>query len=199
VSVVLLVELCAFPALFGAALDVATLPLFDGDVEARWALHQAYPLLSTVVHWAIGLAFMYSFATSLAWLRRTLRPGLLWMIRNPDDPNFDPMREIVARSMARHARRLCVSLLIYGSVLLSFSSLPTTLLQRLGLVPLRLVLIASDNNNNNNNADGGGVGASALPTSQQNAISGLAYHASDHVLLIHGAFVPTDIIHCASS
>jgi hypothetical protein len=81
---------------------------------------------------------MFGFATSITWLRRTLRPGMLWMLVNPDDPNYDPVNEIVSRSLARHARRLVASVVLYLCVLLSVSLLPALLLTHTGVAPLRV-------------------------------------------------------------
>lgn len=60
---------------------------------------------------------MFSFAWFVSWIREILRPGVLWFFRNPNDPDFDPLKEMVELPSLRHARRLFLSVLLYGFVI----------------------------------------------------------------------------------
>lgn len=47
------------------------------------------------IHWSIGFAYMIFFASFVGWVREVVRPGVLWFFRDPSDPNFNPLKDIV--------------------------------------------------------------------------------------------------------
>lgn len=144
VTLVLVIELAVFPFALGYATEMALLPVTDETWAERAALHAAWPIMSLLSRWVVGIAYMYSFAASITNVRRVLRPGVLWFIRNPDDPRFDPVSEIVSRSVARHTRRLFASFLVYLVVLLSLTALPVALLRLANQMPLQTLTASGD-------------------------------------------------------
>jgi E3 ubiquitin-protein ligase DOA10 len=38
---------------------------------------------------------MILFASFVGWVREVVRPGVLWFFRDPSDPNFNPLKDIV--------------------------------------------------------------------------------------------------------
>jgi E3 ubiquitin-protein ligase MARCH6 len=69
-----------------------------------------------------------------------LRPGVLSFLRDPADPNYNPFRDLVEEPLHRHLRRVALSLLIYGVlvVLLVFIPIRLALACRPALFPLNL-------------------------------------------------------------
>lgn len=59
----------------------------------------------------------YQFAVLLAAFRTCLRSGALWFIKDPQDQNFHPIREILDRPALVHIRKLIVSGFMYGFVI----------------------------------------------------------------------------------
>ena len=54
------------------------------------------------------MTYMFYFASFVGLLRTLLRPGVLWFLRNPSDPTFNPINEMVcrrARDRSRQGRR----------------------------------------------------------------------------------------------
>ena len=49
---------------------------------------------SVFIHWLIGMVYVFYFATSVYLLREVLRPGVLWFLRNLNDPDFNPIQEV---------------------------------------------------------------------------------------------------------
>jgi E3 ubiquitin-protein ligase MARCH6 len=68
---------------------------------------------------------MYQFTSFVFVLRELMRPGVFWFLRNPHDPNFNPLREMIEFPMTRHFRRFFFSALMYGIVAFTIAGLPT--------------------------------------------------------------------------
>ena len=46
------------------------------------------------IHWLVGMVYVFYFASFILLLREVLRPGVLWFLRNLNDPNFNPVQEV---------------------------------------------------------------------------------------------------------
>lgn len=104
---------------------------------------------------------MYSFATFISIVRKGIRKGVLWFIRDPTDPDVgcarcggkeicsnadsltspqtNPLREILETPAFSQAKKITRSLLVYGGIVLtSFGTLPWACRWLgLGILPLR--------------------------------------------------------------
>ncbi|KAJ2808802.1 hypothetical protein H4R20_000622 [Coemansia guatemalensis] len=114
------IELMLFPVLCGYCLDVSLMPLLSSAslwsryvalVEQRW--------VSLFTHWLLGMLFMVHFARLVLHCRQVMRPGLLWFIRDPNDPEFNPMREILEDHMLPQQYNIARSALMYCGIILS--------------------------------------------------------------------------------
>ena len=72
-------------------------------------------------------------------LCQELDPGVLWFLRNPNDPAFQPVREMVELSVMQHVRRIALSAIMYGCLILFFVYLPVRMSCSGGIFPLRMV------------------------------------------------------------
>ena len=63
------------------------------------------PWASVFIHWLIGMVYVFYFASFVILLREVLRPGVLWFLRNLNDPDFNPIQEMIHLSIPRHMRR----------------------------------------------------------------------------------------------
>ena len=63
------------------------------------------PWASVFIHWLIGTVYVFYFASFVILLREVLRPGVLWFLRNLNDPDFNPIQEMIHLSIPRHMRR----------------------------------------------------------------------------------------------
>ncbi len=124
ILVLILFEFGIFPLGCGWWLDICTLNLVGGTLESRLTFCRSVPWLSTAGHWLLGIVFMVQISLFVSLLREVLRPELLWFLRNPDDPDFHPFRELVEKPLSRHARRMCLSVLIYVPLVLATVYIP---------------------------------------------------------------------------
>lgn len=63
--------------------------------------------------------------------RQVLRPGVLWFLRNLNDPDFNPVQEMIHLPIYRHLRRFILSVVVFGSIVLLMLWLPIRLIKLL--------------------------------------------------------------------
>ncbi|OCF30561.1 hypothetical protein I316_07762 [Kwoniella heveanensis BCC8398] len=113
----MLLELGAFPLGIGMMMDACTVPLWPGaTLVGRLDRLRAAPFGVMFVDWLIGTMFMYQFATLLSHIRTLCRPGTLFFIRDPADPNYSPVKDIVEKSALSQLRKLSTSAIMYSVI-----------------------------------------------------------------------------------
>ncbi|OAX79913.1 hypothetical protein ACJ72_05763 [Emergomyces africanus] len=113
------IEMIVFPLYCGILLDVALLPLFRGaTLSSRTAFTLDSPFTSLFVHWFIGTCYMFHFALFVSMCRKIMRSGVLYFIRDPDDPTFHPVRDVLERNITTQLRKIAFSALVYGGLVL---------------------------------------------------------------------------------
>ncbi|KAL4785518.1 hypothetical protein BJX76DRAFT_324456 [Aspergillus varians] len=113
------IEMIVFPLYCGALLDIALLPLFENaTIASRSEFTSTNPLTSLFVHWFIGTCYMFHFALFVSMCRKTMRSGVLYFIRDPDDPNFHPVRDVLERNITTQLRKIAFSALVYGALVI---------------------------------------------------------------------------------
>ncbi|KAI8148867.1 hypothetical protein BJV82DRAFT_201164 [Fennellomyces sp. T-0311] len=110
----IVLELVVFPTVCGILIDLATFPLFkDASIAGRWEFFMANPYSVTFLHWFIGTGFMFHFAVFITLVRETVRSGVMWFIRDPNDPQFHPVQEMIERPVLTLIRKIASSALMY--------------------------------------------------------------------------------------
>ncbi|KAB8270094.1 hypothetical protein BDV30DRAFT_215681 [Aspergillus minisclerotigenes] len=113
------IEMIVFPLYCGTLLDVALLPLFENaTIASRLEFTSSSPLTSLFVHWFIGTCYMFHFALFVSMCRKIMRSGVLYFIRDPDDPTFHPVRDVLERSITTQLRKIAFSALVYGALVI---------------------------------------------------------------------------------
>ncbi|OJD18348.1 hypothetical protein AJ78_01592 [Emergomyces pasteurianus Ep9510] len=113
------IEMIVFPLYCGILLDVALLPLFrDATLSSRTAFTLDSPFTSLFVHWFIGTCYMFHFALFVSMCRKIMRSGVLYFIRDPDDPTFHPVRDVLERNITTQLRKIAFSALVYGGLVM---------------------------------------------------------------------------------
>ena len=145
VALLVVFEICVFPLVCGAWLDVCSLSLFNATLGERVATFEQAPGTSAFIHWLVGMIYVFYFATFVFVLREVLRPGILWFLRNLNDPDFNPVQEMIQLPVYRHMRRFLTSVLLFGFSISLMLYAPVCLLNavatysdRLRLLPYRL-------------------------------------------------------------
>lgn len=73
-------------------LDICSLSMFDTSFKDRLASFRLAPGTSMFIHWLVGMVYVYYFASFVLLLREVVRPGVLWFLRNLNDPDFSPIQ-----------------------------------------------------------------------------------------------------------
>ena len=144
VSLLSVFELGIFPLVCGWWLDVCSLPLFGAKLEDRENSLKAAPGTFMFVHWLIGMIYVFYFASFILVLREVLRPGVLWFLQNLNDPDFNPIQEMIHLPIVGHTRRFLASLVLFGSTVLLMIWFPVMIIKKVipGLIPYNVSLSA---------------------------------------------------------
>ena len=133
VILIISIEMLVFPLYCGLLLDAALLPLFEGaTIMSRILFTFTSPATSIFVHWFVGTCYMFHFALFVSMCRKIMRKGVLCksiiqitvkvlliladFIRDPDDPTFHPVRDVLERNVATQLRKILFSALVYGAL-----------------------------------------------------------------------------------
>ncbi|KAH6668776.1 hypothetical protein B0J14DRAFT_703603 [Halenospora varia] len=117
VILIISIEMLVFPLYCGLLLDAALLPLFENaTIMSRLLFTIESPLTSMFVHWFVGTCYMFHFALFVSMCRKIMRKGVLYFIRDPDDPTFHPVRDVLERNVATQLRKILFSALVYGAL-----------------------------------------------------------------------------------
>ncbi|KAI8640654.1 hypothetical protein BD408DRAFT_444988 [Parasitella parasitica] len=123
------IEVTVFPLGCGLLLDCVALSLFykigggGGAAGHLLAIHRRMTFLkenatsSIFIHWVIGTGFMFLFTAMVTFCRNIVRPGVIWFIRDPNDPQFNPIKELVKRPLLSQLQKIGASAMIYGFVI----------------------------------------------------------------------------------
>ncbi|KAJ6751211.1 hypothetical protein OIU85_001707 [Salix viminalis] len=77
--------------------------------------------------WLDGIAYMLHISIFVSLLRGVLRQGVLYFLRDPADPNYNPFRDLIDDPVHKHARRVLLSVAVYGSLIVMLVFLPVKL------------------------------------------------------------------------
>lgn len=113
------IEMIVFPLYCGLLLDVALMPLFEGvGFQSRLAFVMSAPMTAVFVHWFVGTCYMFHFALFVSMCRKIMRRGVLYFIRDPEDPTFHPVRDVLERPIATQLSKIAFSGLVYGGLVI---------------------------------------------------------------------------------
>ncbi|XP_042908641.1 E3 ubiquitin-protein ligase MARCHF6 isoform X2 [Parasteatoda tepidariorum] len=142
VSLLSVIEIGIFPLVCGWWLDICSLTMLDATIHDREAGFRLAPGTSMFIHWLAGMVYVFYFASFILLLREVLRPGVLWFLKNLNDPDFNPIQEMIHSPILRHIRRVLVSLVTFGTTILLVVWLPVQIIEKMapGFLPYHVVL-----------------------------------------------------------
>uniref|UniRef100_A0A5B6Z9F5 RING-type E3 ubiquitin transferase n=1 Tax=Davidia involucrata TaxID=16924 RepID=A0A5B6Z9F5_DAVIN len=144
VAFLLVIELGVFPLMCGWWLDVCTIRMFGKSIAQRVEFFSVSPLASSLVHWVVGIVYMLQISIFVSLLRGVLRNGVLYFLRDPADPNYNPFRDLIDDPVHKHARRVLLSVAVYGSLIVMLVFLPVKLAMRMAPSIFPLDISVSD-------------------------------------------------------
>ncbi|XP_076840968.1 E3 ubiquitin-protein ligase MARCHF6 isoform X1 [Brachyhypopomus gauderio] len=131
VSLLVVVEIGVFPLICGWWLDICSLEMFDASLKDRELSFESAPGTTMFLHWLVGMVYVFYFASFILLLREVLRPGVLWFLRNLNDPDFNPVQEMIHLPIYRHLRRFILSVVVFGSIVLLMLWLPIRMIRHI--------------------------------------------------------------------
>uniref|UniRef100_A0A7N0ZWS0 RING-type E3 ubiquitin transferase n=1 Tax=Kalanchoe fedtschenkoi TaxID=63787 RepID=A0A7N0ZWS0_KALFE len=144
VAFLLVIELGVFPILCGWWLDICTVRMFGKSMTHRVHFLSVSLLASSIIHWVVGIVYMLQISVFVGLLRAVLRTGVLYFLRDPADPNYNPFRDLIDDPVHKHARRVLLSLCVYGSLIVMLIFLPVKLAMRIAPSVFPLDITVSD-------------------------------------------------------
>lgn len=144
VAFLLVIELGVFPLMCGWWLDVCTIRMFGKSIGQRVDFFSVSPLASSMIHWVVGIVYMLQISIFVSLLRGVLRNGVLYFLRDPADPNYNPFRDLIDDPVHKHARRVLLSIAVYGSLIVMLVFLPVKLAMRMAPSIFPLDISVSD-------------------------------------------------------
>ncbi|MCL7023688.1 hypothetical protein MKW94_010290 [Papaver nudicaule] len=144
VAFLLVIELGVFPLMCGWWLDICTVKMLGKTISQRVEFFSISPLASSLVHWVVGIVYMLQISIFVSLLRGVLRTGVLYFLRDPADPNYNPFRDLIDDPVQKHARRVLLSVAVYGSLIVMLVFLPVKLAMRLVPSMFPLDILVSD-------------------------------------------------------
>ncbi|KAJ6896399.1 E3 ubiquitin ligase SUD1 isoform X1 [Populus alba x Populus x berolinensis] len=144
VAFLLVIELGVFPLMCGWWLDICTIRMFGKSMAQRVQFFSISPLASSLVHWVVGIVYMLQISIFVSLLRGVLRHGVLYFLRDPADPNYNPFRDLIDDPVHKHARRVLLSVAVYGSLIVMLVFLPVKLAMRMAPSIFPLDISVSD-------------------------------------------------------
>jgi len=96
--------------LWPGAFDSYVLPL------GGWYNVYVSAIEVSLISFFIICFFRYTFAVLLSGCRSVMRPGAMWFIKDPQDQNSHPIRDILDRPTLVQLRKILISGLMYSFV-----------------------------------------------------------------------------------
>lgn len=133
----MVIELLIFPLICGMEIAFLSSPVFG---ENPFLFVYRAPTTAIFLLWASGTGFMFLFATTMSVCRHEFRPGVLYFIRDPESPEFHPMREILERSAMVQLSKIGKSLILYSATIASTIGVIILLSSLMNVFPLKFSL-----------------------------------------------------------
>ncbi|KAK4512690.1 uncharacterized protein ATC70_003395 [Mucor velutinosus] len=131
-------ELVVFPTVCGVLLDISTLPLFtEWSIKSRFHFVLLNPYSGIFLHWFVGTGFILQFSVFIALVREVVRPGVLYFMPDPKDPQFQPVQDMVDQPILILLRKLITRAAIYFMLIMVGMGFVTILVSRYcGIYPI---------------------------------------------------------------
>lgn len=132
VFVIFAIEIFFFPVYCGWLIDFCVAPLllesFKCKTDDEYCFHVLFtstiPFLTIdyiriSIYWACGTLYMLFFALFIGMVRsKILRPGVLFFIRSPDDPNARLIHDALVKPMMLQLSRIYLSGKVYSAFII---------------------------------------------------------------------------------
>jgi hypothetical protein len=113
------IELFFFPTLCGSLVSVFLEMWMSVPKQAVIEYAVANQWMTRFMVWLLGTFFMFSFASFVGSVKSHVRAGVMYFLRDPQDPEFAPMRDIIENGWFDQARKLMLSAIMYSCLVIT--------------------------------------------------------------------------------
>ncbi|MCL7026683.1 hypothetical protein MKW94_008584 [Papaver nudicaule] len=139
----LIIHLGVLPLVYGWWLDVCTIMMIGKTISDRAEFFSEFPLLSSSMHWTVGIIYMFQMQISTSLLQRVLRKEVLYFLQDLKDPLFIMFR-VLTGDVQVQASEVLFSIVVNGSLIVFLVHLPVVLAIRLAPTIFPLHISVSD-------------------------------------------------------
>jgi E3 ubiquitin-protein ligase DOA10 len=130
------IELAIFPMVCGILIIFCTLPVLgpENTIASHYNFFINNIWITQFLYWLTGTSFMFQLALYVGIIKEILRPGALWFVSDPNDPQFQPIKEIIEKPVLYQLRKLFNSFLMYFVLIFGSIGGTVVLLQVVGII-----------------------------------------------------------------
>jgi len=138
-------EFFAVPCMMGTTVQLLLTPLYKPIMfdaisfgKQLWDQVQIPPLNLVPAYLVAGVLFLSSVIRLFVLVKRTLRRGAVWFIRDLES-EFDWTQEVLTRSFFRRLLRVLEGITIYVAILITTMGIPAICMAYLNVLPLHVI------------------------------------------------------------
>lgn len=136
VAILMLVELIFYPSIIGVWLDICAIQFLNHSLDNRLLFFEKNVLTSMFFHWLAGMIVVFQFVKVIMSIRQVTRPGLIWFVRNLEDHEYSPLKDMMENNIFVHLKRFCYTFAMLGWVIFVCVWIPTKVVKQFDLVQL---------------------------------------------------------------
>lgn len=136
VALLMFNELMVYPTIIGVWINICTIDMVGNTGEYRINTFEKNPLSILFAHWFAGMTTVFQFVSAVMAIRKVTRPGLIWFVRNLDDQDYSPLKDMLESTSFIHIKRFCYTCALLGWCIFVCVWVPSTAVKSMGIVDL---------------------------------------------------------------
>ncbi|KAI3912991.1 hypothetical protein MKW92_014420 [Papaver armeniacum] len=139
----LIIHLGVLPLVYGWWLDVCTITVLGRSISDRVEFFSEFPLFSALMHWAIGIMYLFQIHISTSHVQRVPRNEVLYFFHDLAEPIHIILRGLTSDVRVQDSKFL-FSIAVNGILMVCLVYLPVILTMRLASTIFPLHISVSD-------------------------------------------------------
>ncbi|EEB08501.1 ER-localized ubiquitin ligase Doa10 [Schizosaccharomyces japonicus yFS275] len=133
--IIFAIELVVFPFFCGILICFCLQGVFPNwDLNFLHSSMVSFPYRTGFITWFLGITYMFEFALFVSNIRKVVRPGVLFFLRDPNDPNFHPLRETLEKPLLLQLKKIGFSAILYFAFIIGCVGSVVYVIRLTGLV-----------------------------------------------------------------
>lgn len=115
---ILSIELLVFPVFCGVLLKTSLLPVIESaSIASMISSDISRPVFNIFSYWVVGTSYMFLFMLFVTMCRRIMRPGVLFFLRDSNDPDYKPIDEMLEKRLLVQLGKIGISAILYAIII----------------------------------------------------------------------------------